>query len=312
MIGGAQRTVATLRRAASLDTRVETSGDCSSESISWSDVVVLHAWRKRSRSDLNIPRRLRGIAERPVIVFNHDWEGRYEGNADLVLVPSEFAASNWNGPQRVAVLPGGISLDRFLEVAYARTWSAPAVVGRLSTLYPAKISPRTLEYWPRIDAREFLIGGGGSELGVLQYACTDRRFRFAGEIPPSSSHEFFSQIDIFLYDTEWHVESFGYVVLEALAAGCVVVAARRGAISELIDHGRNGFLFDAPEQAVELCNGLLRDPARCRAISEAGIATALRFPAELMIRDFTTHVMQALQRRNVTSVTPTRRFGTGA
>ena len=86
-----------------------------------------------------------------------------------------------------------------------------------------------------------MIGGGGSQLDTLVDTCTDQRFRFLGEIPPTLTHEFLAQIDIFLYDTEWHVESFCYVILEALAAGCVVVASSRGAIVELVQSGANGF-----------------------------------------------------------------------
>ncbi len=39
-------------------------------------------------------------------------------------------------------------------------------------------------------------------------------------------------------------EPFGITVVEAMAAGCLVVASPVGAFPELIDHGRNGFLVE--------------------------------------------------------------------
>jgi glycosyltransferase involved in cell wall biosynthesis len=298
VIGGAQRSVATLRRAPFLDSRVVIVAKYPEASISWADIVVVHAWRKQPENpDLNMPDYLQEIRDRPIIVFNHDWEGRYLGLADRILVYSKFAAAHWWGPQRIAILPGGITLPRFTRVAQSRNWSRVGVVGRLSTLHPGKISLPTLEYWPRIDATLFMIGGAGSQLTPLMNTCADPRFRFVGEISPVLTDEFLAKIDIFLYDTAWHVESFCYVILEALAAGCVVVASNRGAIGDLVQPGVNGFLFDVQDEAVELCNELLRDPEKCRVVSAAGAASAHRFPSEVMRSRFTAHIVEVLEER---------------
>jgi glycosyltransferase involved in cell wall biosynthesis len=295
LIGGAQRTIATLSRAPHLDSRVVLIEKSLGAAIAWSDVVVLHAWRRQPTSpDLNVPEHLKGLTSRAVILFNHDWEGRYDGIAKLVLVYSNFAAAHWQGPQRLAVLPGGITLDRFSRVAALRNWSRIGVVGRLSTLHPGKISPTTIASWGGINAGLFLVGGTGSQLSNLIEECTDSRFRFVGEIQPRLTHEFLERIDIFLYETEWHIESFGYVLLEALAAGCVVVSSNRGAIGELIQSGVNGYLFNAREEAVALCNTLLGDPFQCRAISEMAALTAKSLPSDLMRSRFTAHVLSVL------------------
>lgn len=297
LIGGAQRTVATLRRSPDLVSRVEVIEGHPPASLAWADIVVLHAWRQGpDRPDLNVPAWTRETSMPPVILFNHDWEGYFDGAADLVLVYSHFAAAHWAGPYRAAVLAGGITIDRFSRVAESRDWSTVSTVGRLSTLHAAKISPHTLGSWPLLAANVFWIGGGGSQLPSLLEACTDPRFRFAGEIAPSCTHEFLARIDIFLYETEWHVESFCYVILEALAAGCVVVASNRGAVGELIEHGVNGFMFEKPEESVTLCNQLIREPATCRAVSATATATAHLYRSDVMRTAFTRHVASVLAR----------------
>ncbi len=69
-----------------------------------------------------------------------------------------------------------------------------------------------------------------------------------------------------------HGEPFGQVVIEGMAAGKPVVATEGGALPEIVENGVTGLLTpmgDAPALASALC-GLLADPARARALGEAG------------------------------------------
>ena len=77
-------------------------------------------------------------------------------------------------------------------------------------------------------------------------------------------------------------ESFGRVCVEAMAAGRPVVAYDQGGVSELIDHGRTGFL--CPPGDVEAIVGalaaLVSDPRRAVAMGAAARDDALaRFSA---------------------------------
>ena len=63
-----------------------------------------------------------------------------------------------------------------------------------------------------------------------------------------------------------HHESFGLIVVEALACGVPVVALRRGALPEIVADGRTGFLADDVDgmvAAVGRLGGI--DPDECRA-----------------------------------------------
>lgn len=51
-------------------------------------------------------------------------------------------------------------------------------------------------------------------------------------------------------------ETFGRVAIEAMAAGCLVVAARTGGLTEIIQSGRNGLLFD-PENPSALAESIV-------------------------------------------------------
>ncbi|HET9973223.1 MAG TPA: glycogen synthase [Streptosporangiaceae bacterium] len=67
-------------------------------------------------------------------------------------------------------------------------------------------------------------------------------------------------------------EPLGIVNLEAMACGTAVAGSRTGGIPEVVADGETGLLVPPgePEPLAEALNGLLRDPARARAMGQAG------------------------------------------
>jgi CelD/BcsL family acetyltransferase involved in cellulose biosynthesis len=70
-------------------------------------------------------------------------------------------------------------------------------------------------------------------------------------------------------------ETSSLVAMEALASGTPVIAFRRGALPEIVEHGRTGFIVDPEEQMAEAiaAAGELRS-ADCRAAAEARFSAA--------------------------------------
>ncbi|CAB3803160.1 glycosyltransferase family 4 protein [Pararobbsia alpina] len=87
----------------------------------------------------------------------------------------------------------------------------------------------------------------------------------AGTIPAA---EFLRSLDIFYYRTGSHVETFGRVVLEAMACALPVVCHRHGGYADSIRHGENGFLFETSEQAQQIVSMLLADPGLRASIGQ--------------------------------------------
>lgn len=73
-------------------------------------------------------------------------------------------------------------------------------------------------------------------------------FKFSKDI-----EKFYSILDIFVLTTT--KESFGFVLLEAMAMELPVLASNRGGPPEIIEHNLNGFLFD-PDNKNELISQL--------------------------------------------------------
>ncbi|HWH00606.1 MAG TPA: glycosyltransferase family 4 protein [Pilimelia sp.] len=76
-------------------------------------------------------------------------------------------------------------------------------------------------------------------------------------------------------------EPFGMVMIEAMALGTPVVALNRGAVPEVVKHGRTGFVCERPEQLPDALRRVgLIDPADCVAHVRD------RFSPDLMARGY--------------------------
>ena len=77
------------------------------------------------------------------------------------------------------------------------------------------------------------------------------------EIPQLEVPFTLSTLDCFYYRTSINIkEAFGLAVVEAMLSGLPVVCHRQGGYSELIEHGRNGFLFNTQEEAFSIISRL--------------------------------------------------------
>jgi len=131
--------------------------------------------------------------------------------------------------------------------------------------------------WGQVDKSR------GNEPGI-QYFGRIGQQRLAKELMASS----------FSLNLQTRHEPFGYVVTEAMRAGCVVIASAVGAFPELIRNGKNGFLVDGADasdgilsRAADIVLSCTRDPAGTARIRRA--ARAVPWTAERMARTWLEH-----------------------
>lgn len=96
---------------------------------------------------------------------------------------------------------------------------------------------------------------------------------FAGSLSGEELSAFYASLDVLVFPST--TETFGNVVLEAMASGVAVVAPDRGATTEFA-HARTAALFDAerPGSIAGIVHGLLQQPARRAALVAAGLEVA--------------------------------------
>ena len=111
---------------------------------------------------------------------------------------------------------------------------------------------------------------------VLQYVLRYPKINFMGNIGGTKKYEFIGKAKALLFPIQWE-EPFGMAVIEALACGTPVVAMRRGAMPEIIQHGVNGFLADTEQEFFDYANRVDEiNPADCRrSVEEKFSATVM-------------------------------------
>ncbi|MGI8609132.1 MAG: glycosyltransferase family 4 protein [Candidatus Dormibacteria bacterium] len=90
---------------------------------------------------------------------------------------------------------------------------------------------------------------------------------WVGEVDDRGKAELLEHALALLVPIDWE-EPFGLVFIESLAAGTPVISRPRGALPELVDNGRNGFLAEDEDGLVAACKAVAAlDRRACRAMA---------------------------------------------
>ena len=90
-------------------------------------------------------------------------------------------------------------------------------------------------------------GTDAYERQLKQLAGNDQRVHFRGPVAFKRMPEIYRTHDCIVVPSLWY-ETYNFVVREAIATGCLVVASQMGAMPEAIQEGKNGFLFKAGDE----------------------------------------------------------------
>jgi glycosyltransferase involved in cell wall biosynthesis len=107
----------------------------------------------------------------------------------------------------------------------------------------------------------------------LRRLAADLPVQFMGGFAHEQAAEAYAQLDVLVVPSLWP-ENSPLVIHEAFMAGVPVVAAREGGIADLVEHGRNGLLYDSasPAALAAALRGLLEEPRRLARLRAAAPA----------------------------------------
>ena len=116
---------------------------------------------------------------------------------------------------------------------------------------------------------------------------------YLGEVTHGQKVELLQDARVTLFPIDWE-EPFGLVMIESMACGTPVIATRRGAVPEVIEHERSGIVVDSYREmphALEDADAI--DPLECRRYVEE------RFAPERMVADYLDAYQRAVDRVTV-------------
>lgn len=191
-----------------------------------------------------------------------------------VVYASELVKRSVNHPGSIEVSP--IDIDRFAPSASKPSGSTSAgfTVGRLSRAVPKKHHLDDPALYRELVEHGCYVKIMGATLSL------EAELGGLGAVTllpalAQEAHLFLQDLDCFFYRTseEWP-EPWGRVVIEAMASGLPIVCRDHGGYVDVIDHGRNGFLFDTQQEALKILLRLKEDRGLRESIGKAARKTA--------------------------------------
>jgi phosphatidylinositol alpha-mannosyltransferase len=193
------------------------------------------------------------------------------------------------GEADVRIVPNGVDVDVFASAVPAALPPGRALlfVGRLE---PRKGFPVAVRAFGRV-ARDYpdtwlVVVGDGADRDAVQELDAGARARvlMLGRVSQEALPTYHRAADIFLAPAIGS-ESFGIVLVEAMAAGLPVLASDIPGYREVMRHGQEGLLVppDDPVRLAGAMRRLLDDPAYAASLGENGALRAREFDWEAIV-----------------------------
>ncbi len=189
-------------------------------------------------------------------------------------------------PGDYKVIPNGVDADRYGRAVPVARWRD----GTPNILFVGRFEPRKgvldlLKAFRQIrkdgvEARLLLVGGGPQEREARRYVATRRLngVEFLGRVSDDEKLQLFRTADVYTSPATGR-ESFGIVLLEAMAAGAPIVASDIHGYKGVVRRGREALLVPPhePKELAAAIERLLGDRELAAQMSANGLIRAEEF-----------------------------------
>lgn len=151
---------------------------------------------------------------------------------------SRFFTKKWSGPKNFETIYNGIDVAKFelsLSPQNYFFW-----MGRLS---PEKGVEDAITFAEK-TGNSLVLAGPIRDRDYFNQKIKPKiggKIKYVGELDFKNKIGYYKNAKAFLMPAKWE-EPFGLVVIEAMACGTPVIAYNRGALPEIIDNGKTGFI----------------------------------------------------------------------
>ncbi|MCW8808327.1 MAG: glycosyltransferase family 1 protein [Rhodanobacter sp.] len=234
---------------------------------------------------------------------------RFHQRASATLVPTEALAQELRrmGISKARLLPRAVDTQLFhprrrdagLRAAWGVDATTPVVlyVGRIAPEKNLELAVQAFHaIRQQVPLARYVWVGDGPARAALEAAHPD--FIFAGVQRGEQLARHFASADLFPFPSL--SETFGNVILEAMASGLPVIAYAEGAAREHLVDGVNGHCIESGHASafIEACVRLAGNPALIRHMGRAAHAGMAGLSPDAVIRDF-EHLLRDMAEENL-------------
>jgi len=241
---------------------------------------------------------------RPINYILKAYGARFHSKADFITMPTQSAIEMFNVEKittPMAAVSNGIDLSRFTvgkapDDVYER-FGIPKnqpIVSYIGRLDAEKHLPVLMRAFVRVLSvmpnTHLVIVGDGTERVILQEMAHDlgisKDVTLTGRVSDEDLVSLHKVGTVFCMPSPAELQSIA--TLEAMASGQPVVAVDAGALRELCQHERNGYLTeqDDDETIAQGLLAILQDPALRKEMSEQSLAIARTHDLETTLKRF--------------------------
>ena len=189
---------------------------------------------------------------------------------------------------KIYVIPNGIDFDEIQTIRADDQLKHPAILvmgtwGRVKGI-DVLLNAIPIIRKEILNLHVYIAGKSGSEEGNLKKLVKELNIEenvsFLGFVSGAEKYAYFKSADIYVQPSRY--ETFGVVLLEAMACGKPVIASNVGGIPFVVENGKTGLLFESEnvEELAEKIMFLLKDDELRAKMGEAGRERARGFTWE--------------------------------
>ena len=212
----------------------------------------------------------------PYLIFKKPL-GYFFRRIDGLIAVSETARESFRKyfPGEYRIIPNGVDVKRFKPGKKKR--NQILFVGRFEPRkgldYLLKAMPEVIREIP--DARLYVVGGGYRKFKINVPECVKSHIQFTGFVHPDQLPLYYGSSEVFVSPATGG-ESFGIVLIEAMASKTAVVASDIPGYKTVVKHMENGILVP-PHSHEEIASAIIRilkDRKLKKKLVDNGLKTA--------------------------------------
>jgi glycosyltransferase involved in cell wall biosynthesis len=241
---------------------------------------------------------LTGSAALAHMIAAHRRQGTWRRDVDRFIVLSRFAHDIF--------VRAGVPAERIVVKPNAVDDAAPADGGaRAGVLFVGRLSEekgvRVLLDAARLTCAPITVIGDGPLASALRGSAPDN-VRFSGGLTRAAARAAMAWARVLVMPSIWY-EGFPVTVAEAFAAGTPVIASRIGALAEIVEDGRTGWLVE-PGNVTDLAAAIDRAVADPHDSARRGAAARetylVRYTARTALASLEAIYAEAIASRRAT------------